>query len=1123
MPVLPFVGRADLLAELAAALADARAGRGGLTVLTGAAGAGKTRVAEEAVRRVEGFRTLWFWCPPQAGGRSGADDALGPWAQAVHELAAADTGCARLVRASPGLRALVAAGTEPAGTPARGEPRTRDPEAARRRLGRDLAVFLRTAAGTGPLLLVLDDVHEADASTLRLLTELAAALRTAPALLLVTARDDDAAWQGRTAERAALLRAGRSLPVGPLGEPEVRTLLAAAGGTRSGPAEARELLERTGGDAFFVTELLRHGGADRPGPLPATVRAAVAARLARLPGECARVLGAASVLGSRFALDVLARLASVPLSDLRAVLAAAADEGLLALVEPGEGEFRHELMREAVLDGLAPADRAALHARAGTVLAGLADRGRDTGPAGAARHLLLAGPEHAAAAAEFAGRAADRSARLLAFEDAAQWYGRALTALAAAGGDEARQASLLVGLGTARLGAGRREEGRVDLLAAAGPARRADRPDLLARAALGLGSGPVGFEVELLDRPQIDLLAEARTRLLARPAPLPGAQPSAGSVDGAAALLAAVTARLSVAGALVEPDRDRLALAEEAVRTARASGDSAVLAYALSALCDARSGPAHRTGRRAWAGEIVDLARGLPEPDRELELLGRRLRLVALLEGGELAAADAESQAYEAVSRALGRPFYAWYVPLWRGMRALLEGRYEDCPAALAETEELGRRADSPNAALLAATQRWCLYAETGRTEELARMLGGMPPLDSLPGVWPRVAVALVAAQFGHRAEARRRLAAAAPLLESAPVDSEWLPMLAQAAEALALVRPTGPEDRTGPTGPEDRTGPTGPTGHTGPESDEDAELCALAGRLYDELHPHRGLLVVEGIGAAVRGPVHRHLGLLAGVLGRSAVAREHFTAALATARALGAPRLAERIAHEAAALAPLGPWPPAPAGEAGPEAAAPDGQVFRRQGELWQLRYAGEEVRLADSKGLRDLAALLSRPGTPVPALDLAAASAPASAPPPAPSAARQGAAEAGAELHRPADTGELIDATARAAYRRRLHELDEESAEADAAGDAERSARIAVERDALVGQLSAAYGLGGRPRRTGSAAERARTAVTARIRAAIDRISRAHPPLGRHLANAVRTGTLCVYEPEQPVHWRL
>ncbi|MFD0346505.1 hypothetical protein ACFQ0M_11205 [Kitasatospora aburaviensis] len=463
-------------------------------------------------------------------------------------------------------------------------------------------------------------------------------------------------------------------------------------------------------------------------------------------------------------------------------------------------------------------------------------------------------------------------------------------------------------------------------------------------------------------------------------------QPAAGSAVGAAALLAAVTARLSVAGALVEPDRDRLALAEEAVRTARASGDSAVLAYALSALCDARSGPAHRTGRRAWAGEIVDLARGLPEPDRELELLGRRLRLVALLEGGELAAVDAESQAYEAVSRALGRPFYAWYVPLWRGMRALLEGRYEDCPAALAQTEELGRRADSPNAALLAATQRWCLYAETGRTEELARMLAGMPPLDALPGVWPRVAVALVAAQFGDRAEARRRLAAAAPLLDSAPVDSEWLPMLAQGAEALALVGTAGPGGPDEPAVPTVPTGPTGHVGHVGPEdpagpeSDEDAELRALARRLYDALHPHRELLVVEGIGAAVRGPVHRHLGLLAGVLGRSAVAREHFTAALATARALGAPRLAERIAREADALAPLGPRPSAAAGEGrGTRGPRPGRAGLPPTGRVLAAPLRGEEVRLADSKGLRDLAALLARPGTPVAALDLATASAPA------------------------------------------------------------------------------------------------------------------------------------------------
>ena len=139
--------------------------------------------------------------------------------------------------------------------------------------------------------------------------------------------------------------------------------------------------------------------------------------------------------------------------------------------------------------------------------------------------------------------------------------------------------------------------------------------------------------------------------------------------------------------------------------------------------------------------------------------------------------------------------------------------------------------------------------------------------------------------------------------------------------------------------------------------------------------------------------------------------------------------------------------------------------------------------------------------PGTAVAALDLAAGR-----------RARLAAAP---------DTGEVIDAQARSAYRQRLRELEEAAAEADAAADIERSARVAAERDALVEALTQAYGLGGRVRRPGSAAERARTAVTARIKDAIRRIGEAHPDLGRHLARSVRTGTFCSYEPDQPARW--
>src|SRR6202012_1121278 len=117
------------------------------------------------------------------------------------------------------------------------------------------------------------------------------------------------------------------------------------------------------------------------------------------------------------------------------------------------------------------------------------------------------------------------------------------------------------------------------------------------------------------------------------------------------------------------------------------------------------------------------------------------------------------------------------------------------------------------------------------------------------------------------------------------------------------------------------------------------------------------------------------------------------------------------------------------------------------------------------DSKGLRDLHALLTRPGTAVAALDLAAAA--------------QGSPARGRPAASP-DTGEVIDAQARSAYRQRLRELEEAAAQADAAADIERSSLVAAERDALVEALTQAYGLGGPVRRPGSAAAPARSART-------------------------------------------
>ena len=114
------------------------------------------------------------------------------------------------------------------------------------------------------------------------------------------------------------------------------------------------------------------------------------------------------------------------------------------------------------------------------------------------------------------------------------------------------------------------------------------------------------------------------------------------------------------------------------------------------------------------------------------------------------------------------------------------------------------------------------------------------------------------------------------------------------------------------------------------------------------------------------------------------------------------------------------------------------------------------------------------------------------------------------------------VMDDKGRAALKSRLRDLQEEIAEAEDRNDIGRTERLRAEFDTLVDAFSAAVGLGGRSRRLGSLAERARSAVTWRIRHAQRRIAATHPALGRHLDNSLRTGTFCFYRPERPMRWR-
>jgi hypothetical protein len=172
---------------------------------------------------------------------------------------------------------------------------------------------------------------------------------------------------------------------------------------------------------------------------------------------------------------------------------------------------------------------------------------------------------------------------------------------------------------------------------------------------------------------------------------------------------------------------------------------------------------------------------------------------------------------------------------------------------------------------------------------------------------------------------------------------------------------------------------------------------------------------------------------------------------------------------------------------------------VFRRDGELWTAAFEGQTVRLVEVKGFADLARLLAQPGVEVHCLELA---------------------------DRPveASSGDVVlDERARREIRARAVDLQREIDDADAAHDLGRAERAREELDQLVDSLAGATGLRGRARGLGSPAERARSTVTWRIRSAIKKVAAAHPRLGRHLDNAVRTGHFCVYQPEAAIDWQL
>jgi tetratricopeptide (TPR) repeat protein len=533
-----------------------------------------------------------------------------------------------------------------------------------------------------------------------------------------------------------------------------------------------------------------------------------------------------------------------------------------------------------------------------------------------------------------------------------------------------------------------------------------------------------------------------------------------------------------------------LALARLAVTLARQSGDREVLGWVLLDRHVAIWGFASVPERLDIATSIVQLAEEID--DRDLLVRGVVLRLANLLELGDVAGYAAEIQTFEQLIREHRMIELCWHVPLLRATEAHIAGRLTEAARLADEGMALGRRVNRPD------IDMWYLVARIpkfwqGHSEEVEpaarRLIDWFPDVPAL-----RTYLALILVESGRTDEAAVELdRQAADQFARVPRDFTWSVTMAALA---AICHVVGDRPR--------------------------------AETLYDLLLPHAPyLLRASQIGVGCSGPVAYYLGLLAMTLTRTDDAVRQFEAAIALSERIGAPVFAaqargkladcleergrnadwpqvDKLRQQAdAAMRILGfrkMFQPA----AAPRRPQPTSAVLHREGDYWTIQHSTEPVRIRDRLGLHYLARLVMAPGREFHVLDLAGG-------------------PGTEQRHLSSDLGPILDEQAKTAYRRRLTELTEELAEAEAFGDHVRAEKARHEFETLTDQLAAAVGVSGRDRQAGAHAERARTAVTKAIRAVITHITTHDSILGGHLNQAIKTGTYCTYTPDPtaPLHW--
>ncbi|MDP8942519.1 MAG: AAA family ATPase [Actinomycetota bacterium] len=731
-------------------------------------------------------------------------------------------------------------------------------ETRRYRLFEAVVALLIEASRARPLLLALEDLHWADAATLLMLRHALRRTDGARILILATYRDTELAASHPLARLLADARREHSLDrlsLAGLDEEETAALVSARAVADATAEFARRLREQTGGNPFFVEEMLRNvvasageGDAERLGEdhlermgVPEGVEETINRRLGRLSERTGEILAAAAALGRDFRIDALEAFLDERGDRAIDALEEAVADGVI-VEYPDDAQrfsFCHALLRETIYGGLTRSRRARLHLGIGEALEARREQLGVT-PAELAHHFFLA--RHlgvARKAVAYAVEAGDRAIGARAYERAVEHYERALEVLdQSTPADDETRCEIALTLGTVRWQASQ-PGAREAFEHGAALARRLGSSQALARAALGAGGrfyAPGG-----VDEGYIQLLEEALHELPDEDAPV----------------RAKLLARLAEKLVFADPGDRSLDLSFEAIEMAMRVGDRDALAAALRARHAALLHVDHLDERLRVSRDLVQLVERLGR--RELAALAHHWLLYDLFELGDIEAARRAHAELGALADELRQPLYRHSLLAWRGVLEQLAGRFDAAERMAHEARSLAKRAGDAEAGGYFTAQLFAIRREQGRLGELR------PAIERLarPGQWAFLWRAALPLVYLEADESDAAIAALEPFpagdLAGIPRDMFWLRIVASLSEASAAVG--------------------------------DAERADLLHRL---LSPHADRVVQAGFSGCF-GSVGRFVGLLATSLERWDEAARHFEAALEQHVEMGSPPLVAR------------------------------------------------------------------------------------------------------------------------------------------------------------------------------------------------------------------------------------